>query len=99
MTTQAINSTPLGMRGVEAEFPDLSFIDALPDGAPVCDLIYEPEMTKLLGYAQKKGHPVLGGLGMLIFQAFEAFAHFTGIQPEPALFSEVVRALRPGLQK
>lgn len=90
-----VNSTPLGMRGVKADFSDLSFIGALKPGTPVCDLIYEPEITTLLECAQKAGHPTLGGLGMLVFQAFAAFAHFTGIQPDPQLYTAVARALRP----
>jgi shikimate dehydrogenase len=88
-----VNTTPLGMSGVDGEFQDLSFLDGLQAGTPVCDLIYRPEKTAFLRYAEASGHPVLNGLGMLIFQAFAAFKLFTGIEPDPRLSQAVRQAL------
>ena len=67
-----INATPLGMSGVGADYEDLSFIDCLDPGAAVIDLIYSPPKTKFLAYAEKRGHKIINGLGMLIGQAILA---------------------------
>ncbi len=73
-----INGTPLGMHGVDQEFEDLSFLESLPKTALISDLIYNPSKTKLLGLAEKKGYPVLNGLGMLIYQGILADEIFLG---------------------
>ena len=67
-----INATPLGMSGVGADYEDLSFIDRLAPSAAVIDLIYSPPKTKFLAYAEKRGHKIINGLGMLIGQAILA---------------------------
>ena len=72
-----INCTSLGMTGVDTQFEDLSFLDHLPDYAPVCDLIYAPAETLLLEQARLRGHQTLNGLNMLIWQAIFALEHFT----------------------
>lgn len=71
-----INCTNLGMAG-SPEFPSLDFLDALPDGAPVCDLIYHPLETALLKRAGQQNHPAINGLPLLIHQAILALEHFT----------------------
>jgi shikimate dehydrogenase len=76
-----INTTPLGMRGINEDFADLSFIKLLPRGAVVCDLIYDPPQTALLAEAKKNGLQTMNGLPMLVFQAFYAFGKFFGILP------------------
>ena len=73
-----INCTSLGMAGTGADFEDLSFLDALPQGAAVCDLIYAPAETPLLRRARQLGHPAMNGMGMLLHQAILALEHFTG---------------------
>lgn len=81
-----INATSLGMAG-QGEFPDLSFLSALPKGAWVSDLIYHPAQTKLLSEAHRLGHPTMNGLPLLLHQAILALEHFTGtkIPPETVL--------------
>lgn len=73
-----VNCTCLGMAGTGAEFEDLSFVDALPPGAAVCDAIYAPAETSLLRKAKETGHPAMNGMGMLLHQAILALEHFTG---------------------
>lgn len=73
-----INCTPLGMSGVDEQFESFSFLDYLPQGIPVCDLIYAPAETQLLEEARLRGHRTMNGLGMLIWQAVFALEHFTG---------------------
>ncbi|MDR2421341.1 MAG: shikimate dehydrogenase [Oscillospiraceae bacterium] len=78
-----INATPLGMdRGAgTVEFPGFSWLDALKPGAAVFDAVYKPRETLLLAAARRRGLAALGGLGMLIYQAEEAFRLFTGKTP------------------
>lgn len=77
-----INATSAGMKGRERL--DLS-LDDLPAGAAVCDLVYNPLVTDLLRGAKARGHVVIDGLGMLMYQAepaFEAlFGSATGVTP------------------
>lgn len=67
-----INATPLGMHSVNKDFEDLSFINELPKGAVVSDLIYNPQKTTLLKKAEQLGYKTINGLGMLVFQAILA---------------------------
>ncbi len=76
-----VNTTPLGMSGMQQNFADLSFMEALPQKALVCDLIYSPAQTAFLAKAAQTGHKTLNGLPMLIWQAFYAFEQFLGILP------------------
>ena len=72
-----INCTSLGMTGVNAQYEDVSFLDALPEGVPVCDLIYAPAETLFLREARERDHPTMNGLSMLIWQAVFALEQFT----------------------
>lgn len=71
-----VNCTSLGMAGTEAQFEDFSFLEALPQGAAVCDAIYAPAQTELLRRAAELGHPAMNGMGMLLHQAVLALGHF-----------------------
>ena len=73
-----VNCTSLGMAGTGMDFSDLSFMDALPRGAAVCDAIYAPAETSFLKRARETGHPAMNGMGMLLHQAILALEHFTG---------------------
>ena len=71
-----VNCTSLGMAGCGRQFEDFSFLDALPQGAGVFDLIYHPAQTELLAQAERRGLPTLNGLPMLVNQAVLALEHF-----------------------
>jgi len=73
-----VNCTSLGMAGTAGQFGDLSFVDALPGGAAVCDLIYAPAETELLRRARELGHVTANGLGLLVWQAVLALERFAG---------------------
>ena len=73
-----VNCTSLGMGGTGANFADLSFVDALPPGAAVCDAIYSPPETTVLRRARGTGHPTMNGLGMLVGQGVLALEKFVG---------------------
>lgn len=48
----------------------------------VADIVYFPLETALLASAKAKGGSVLNGGGVAVFQAVEAFRHFTGVAPQ-----------------
>lgn len=70
-----VNSTPLGMHGIDANFASFEFLKT--DTKVVCDLIYNPLKTDLLQQAELMGHMVLNGLAMLIYQAVLSLELFT----------------------
>ena len=72
------NCTSLGMEGAAGQFEEFSFLDALPAGAPVVDLIYAPAETELLRRAREGGHQTANGFGLLVNQAVLSLEHFTG---------------------
>lgn len=88
----AINATSAGMSGAPAL--DIS-LDALPNNAAVCDIVYNPLETPLLKQARARGLKTIDGLGMLMHQAVPAFEAFYGVKPKvtPALRAELEKAL------
>lgn len=95
-----INCTPLGMQGVNSQFSSFDFLDRLPVSAPVCDLIYKPLKTRLLEEAEKRGHHVMNGLGMLIHQAILALEQFASMPLDAALMMAAVqKKLVPALHQ
>jgi shikimate dehydrogenase len=85
-----VNCTTQGMVGQPALELDLA---ALAPAAVVMDLIYTPLETSLLAAAARRGHPVLNGLDMLLWQAKPGFAAWFGVDPEvtDALRAAVLR--------
>lgn len=67
-----INATPLGMNGCKSRFETFDFMNSLPSGALVSDLIYNPYKTEFLAEGERRGHNIQNGLPMLIFQALAA---------------------------
>lgn len=67
-------------------------LDDLPEAAIVNDIVYAPIKTPLLAAAERRGNPVVDGLGMLLHQARPAFAAWFGIEPTvtPALRDHVL---------
>ncbi len=86
-----VNCTSLGMNGVAGQFEDLSFLDALPAGAGVYDLIYSPRKTALLSRAEQLGLQTANGLGMLIWQGVYALEHFVGEKLDEAALEQAAR--------
>lgn len=72
-----INATSVGMKPMDDQsvVRDLS---ALRPGLWVCDIVYNPEETKLLKDAKAAGCTCVGGKGMLIWQGASAFRLYTG---------------------
>jgi shikimate dehydrogenase len=74
-----VNATSLGMTGAPALDIDLAPLD---ESAIVADIVYAPLTTELLAAARRRGHRIVGGLGMLIYQAAPGFARWFGRWPE-----------------
>jgi shikimate dehydrogenase len=86
-----INATSVGL------FADELPIDPepIPRDGLVVDIIYNPRETAFLHAARRQGNPVLGGLGMLVYQAAAAFRLWTGNDPPIDMMrSAAERALR-----
>lgn len=66
-----INATPIGMRESD---PLIFDPNALHHKIVICDLIYNPPMTKMLKVARSKKLKMMNGLGMLLFQGAAAFS-------------------------
>lgn len=89
-----INATPLGMSGCRGDFENLEFLHALPKGALVSDLIYNPPKTTLLKEAERIGLRTQNGLGMLIFQALAADEYYLGRKLDmQAMYEKVINNL------
>ena len=74
-----IHATPTGMPG----HPGLPFDPSLlRSDMWVAEIVYVPLETELLRAARKLGCRTLDGGGMAVWQAAEAFEHFTGIKPD-----------------
>ncbi len=63
-----VQATTVGM-GTDALAVPAAALEALPPAAIVCDIVYAPPETALMRAARRAGHPVVGGLGMLAWQA------------------------------
>lgn len=70
-----VNATSVGMDGVS--LPILSSV-VLPEKLLVADVIYQPFETPFLNWARNQGNHAVNGLGMLLYQAAEAFELWTG---------------------
>ena len=70
-----VNATNVGMDGSSQPIPT-SIV--LPEKLLVADVIYQPFETPFLKWARRQGNQSINGLGMLLYQAAEAFQLWTG---------------------
>ena len=70
-----VNATSVGMD--ESSHPIPTSI-VLPEKLLVADVIYQPFETPFLKWAKEQGNQSINGLGMLLYQAAEAFQLWTG---------------------
>lgn len=70
-----VNATSVGMDRVSLPIP-ASVV--LPEKLLVADVIYQPFETPFLKWARSQGNQSINGLGMLLYQAAEAFELWTG---------------------
>lgn len=78
-----VNTTPLGMQGKYEDISPLNqdTIATLPKNAFVYDIVYKPQKTKFIEYAENQGLNTLNGLDMLILQGAKSFELWTGQKP------------------
>jgi shikimate dehydrogenase len=74
-----VNATPVGMLGCPGNPVPMHAVVRRHWGA---DVIYTPLETEFIKAARAKGARAVGGAGMCVFQAAEAFRLFTGIAPD-----------------
>ena len=70
-----VNATSVGMDGKSSPVPGNLL---LPENLLVADIIYQPFETPFLQWAKSQGNVAVNGLGMLLYQAAEAFKLWTG---------------------
>ena len=70
-----VNATSVGMDGKSSPVPTNL---TLPPQVLVADIIYQPFETPFLQWAKSQGNVAVNGLGMLLYQAAEAFKLWTG---------------------
>lgn len=78
-----INTTSAGMEPQEDALPtnsisEIDSLDFIDENTAVADMIYNPDETRFLAEARKRGAKTINGLGMLIYQGIIAYELFTG---------------------
>ena len=74
-----INSTSVGLK--KNDYLGLNF-DNLKKGKIFYDVIYNPIKTNFLIEAEKKGHKIINGMNMFLYQAQKAFYLWHNLTPE-----------------
>jgi shikimate dehydrogenase len=74
-----VNTTSVGLGGHGSLAMDFS---AFADDCVVCDIVYVPLVTGLLGEARARGLHTVDGLGMLLHQAVPGFEKWFGVRPQ-----------------
>jgi len=87
-----VNTTPVGM------FPNVSETPLDPALFKACegviDIIYNPDVTKLMELAGKAGIPSVNGLYMLVAQAEKSSAEFRGVEADDSVIEDIYNKLR-----
>lgn len=91
-----INATPVGLK---TDDPSPVEEELLHTNMLVYDLIYNPQETKLLKLAKKKGAKASNGLGMLFYQGVLAFQHWASIELDDTVKNKMRKSLLKGLEK
>ncbi len=73
-----VQTTPLGMQGVNEGKCPLPSMDWVSPHHVVVDIVYKPAITAFMSAAISRGAKVLGGAGMLAGQGILAYRLFTG---------------------
>jgi len=86
-----VNTSPVGMYpNVNVSPIDLNAFNQLES---VADIVYNPIKTRLLVEAETKGLKTASGMSMLVGQAVDAIAHFTGRKIDSAQIQVMTQAL------
>jgi len=88
-----INTTPLGSWYYPEQNPLPEEIK-LSSESIVYDLIYYPDKTPLLRWAERNGNRILNGKEMLVYQAAESFYLWTGLYPDQEIINKILSQIR-----
>ncbi|MFW6149219.1 MAG: shikimate dehydrogenase [Atribacterota bacterium] len=88
-----VNTTPLGSWYYPGQNPLPEEIKP-PSKLIVYDLIYCPDRTPLLRWAEINGNRILNGKEMLIYQAAESFYLWTGLYPDQDIMTKILSKIR-----
>jgi shikimate dehydrogenase len=88
--TLIVNATPVGMSPDVEGSPWPEGIP-FPRGAAFYDLVYVPDVTRVVRDARAEGIPATTGLGMLVEQALLSFVRWTGHTPSRDIMLRAVR--------
>lgn len=99
-----INATPVGLKPEDPEVIPEGWIPKSGGSSArnrhcnsklFIDLIYNPPFTVFLKAARKKGHRILNGLGMLLYQGARALEYWTGRRaPVDVMRQALLQALK-----
>lgn len=91
-----VNATPVGMfpHATDQALVDL---DRFPSVRCVCDLIYNPLVTRLMYDARERGIACAGGLSMLVGQAKRSSDLFLGVERPDSIADEVLSKMSDSL--
>ena len=93
--TVLINTSPVGMYPKIDDTP--TPLTAFANLTAVVDIIYNPEVTKLLAEAKNRGLIAVNGLEMLVAQAFYAVQYFLDRKLPEEKIEEVTQMIRETL--
>ncbi|MDO5055879.1 MAG: shikimate 5-dehydrogenase [Lautropia sp.] len=89
-----VNVTPIGMQGGpeadEVAYPEA----AIAAASVVFDVVALPPDTPLIRRARALGKPVISGAEVIVLQAVEQFALYTGVRPDEKLMAEAAAFAR-----
>ena len=88
-----VQCTSLGMDGSCHDFESLHFVSLLPVDAAVADVIFLPRKTKLLLEAERLGHKVINGMGMLCNQQKAMMKFFLDVELPDSFYDDAEEAL------
>jgi len=92
-----INTTSVGMYPKTRETP-VKFTECFNKNQIVYDVIYNPEKTKFLNDAEKRGAKIINGLGMLFYQGISAYEIWTGVKFTEDKLESVYESFKKYLQ-
>lgn len=91
-----IHATPMGLKRTD---PLPVPRDRIRAGQLICDLVYNPPLTRLLKAAVSRGASTLPGIGMLLYQGVIAFEIWSGRRaPVPIMKKALMQQMPRGLK-
>lgn len=86
-----INATSIGLFPDAEAKPDVDLSQSRKD-CLVCDVVFNPPVTRLLAEAKDRGMPTLDGLSMLVYQGVIGFELWTGHKAPEAVMKRALSA-------